>query len=318
MKYNNDYDLGLTIHTKESMKKYLKTAPPHDMILIDEIHFMSGTTSDMHKTLVRYIKYAKPERIYGATATAYRSTPWNVYAYYAILYDNNPLSYNRFRVQFFKQVKMGARIIWQPDTSPRNTGALKILLEDICHTIEVPTGIPVHEYIKVPITFRPPKKYTSANDIYRVETMHPNMLQALNDLVEPGTVIVCYYREEVAYFKKLYECPAISGMSGDEYKMEYEDVDKYPVIVIQADSGTGFQLKYHHKMVFVSRSYSYVSYDQCVGRISRIDNFKKNYYYYLIPYYTDLPYDTVAVGVDKAITKKEDFKPEFHPYVEPT
>jgi predicted helicase len=70
---------------------------------------------------------------------------------------------------------------------------------------------------------------------------------------------------------------------------------------VQAQISAGWELPECPVMVFASRTYSWVDYEQAIGRIQRVNNIKKNLYINLV----------VKGGVDEAIDKsllnKKDF-----------
>jgi len=297
---NKRFGLNLEVYTKEEFQK--ATVPNYNLLVYDEIHTCSMYTSGLFKAVHAYINRAKPEYILGSTATPYRSTPWNVFSYYK-LFGFNP-NYMEWRKRFFVEISIGGdRTILKPN--PKTEGEVKMMLSNICFKRDVATGIPHYIIHRVPIVIPMMEKYGSIHDVAQAENRSKPMLDKLDGLYESGTLIVCYYTEEVLMLKNMYNCVAVSGKF--PWKEEYSDVDKYPVIVVQADSATGWECPDHKNIIYFSRSWAYASYEQSMGRISRSNKFKDNYYHYLIPYYPDWNEKTVAEGVHTNLLKKQDF-----------
>jgi superfamily II DNA or RNA helicase len=303
LRYKERFALDIVVFTKEEIKKYLPTLRPYNVVVYDEIHTASMYTSGIFKALYAYVKRCKPEYILGATATPYSSTPWNIYTYYLLFGIH--VSYPEWRARYFVEIDIGRG---NPILKPAHNmdGELQMLLRNICYRQDVATGVEHDIWHDVQIEPVIMENYSSIHDVYKEENRHPAVMELLDMLVEPGTLIVCYYTEEVEMLKKLYGCPAVSG----EYPFvqEYDDIAKYPILVVQADSATGWETPNHKNIVYFSRSFSYVNYYQSKGRISRINKYKDNYYHYIIPRYdTSLGWKTVAEKVNENLLKKQDF-----------
>jgi hypothetical protein len=64
-------------------------------------------------------------------------------------------------------------------------------------------------------------------------------------------------------------------------------------------------------MIFASRTYSFVDYDQALGRIQRVNNIKHNLYISLVVK------DGVDEAVDKALAGKQDFNERLYAEQQP-
>ena len=78
------------------------------------------------------------------------------------------------------------------------------------------------------------------------------------------------------------------------------------VLVAQAQISAGWELPDYPVMVFASRTYSFVDYDQAIGRIQRANNIKKNLYINLVVK------GGVDEAVDKCISMKQDFNEKLY------
>lgn len=78
------------------------------------------------------------------------------------------------------------------------------------------------------------------------------------------------------------------------------------VFIAQAQISAGWQLPECPVMVFASRTYSWVDYDQAIGRIQRAHNIKKNLYINLVTK------GGVDAAVDKSLINKQDFNERIY------
>jgi len=89
-------------------------------------------------------------------------------------------------------------------------------------------------------------------------------------------MVVCRFRTQVTDVQKLVEGMGRTaiilwgGMS--DFHSTRELAEKLPdcVVIVQADCSAGYELKSFEAIIFASCSYSYVAYEQMLGRIRAI------------------------------------------------
>ena len=306
--YAKTFSLPIDIITRDHIHKNKKH---YRIVLVDECSDFGMPTSRRTKGLLASTKNS--EYILMASATPISGNLWPLYTYHLIF--GHDFGSKRFKQEFYtsftkSMLKWGKMIeieIPVPRKDQTTTDRVNRGMDKLCFTHYTKTGEEVHVTKNIGIAFRPLEENTGTNAIYHHETMSPEMIEAVDMEVETGTVIVCYRVTEIEFFMKRYSAPGIYG--GGKYTKDYEDIEKYPVIIVQSDTAVGYELPYHSKMIFVSKSYRYDNYTQAIGRIKRIKNMKDNYYINLIPYYLDVPYKTVAHKVNESLNKKEDYDP---------
>ncbi len=80
-----------------------------------------------------------------------------------------------------------------------------------------------------------------------------------------------------------------------------EDPDRKTIVIAQSQVSTGYELPSFRCTVFASMSYSFVDYEQALGRTQRANNISKNLYVYLL-----------AGDVDKAVLRCVQGKKDFN------
>lgn len=319
------------IVTKEEFRRDWEDLAHYNCLIIDEFHYFANLKSQLSKALGYYIKTNNPTFIWGLTATPFCSSPMNIYALAKHL--GYMWNYYAFVSKFFYQVQMGHRMIPMmktgiegdvaqlvkqigdtctmeecvdvPDQTfetvwlslvPEQMKAIKAIDDSVAiarwtrqHTIE--NGLRIgDEYTKSEI-------YESAKTDYIVRFAEENRKFS----------VICRYNSQIdmlyeALQKEFRQVYIIRGetKNRDEVVQQIERCEEC-IVLIQADCAVGFEIPSVPIMIFASLSFSFVSHEQSIGRIHRINKLKKNVYQYLI----------IKGGVDEAvydcIMKKQDF-----------
>jgi len=305
----HEKEIPFTVMSKETLRRDYKKVGSHDCLILDEAHNWSNATSLLHKHTMYWLAKHNPPFIYLLTGTPYMSSAMNLYALERLL-GRNP-SWYEYRTKFFYQVKMGQRVI--PMQKDGIEAELKEILDNMGQTVrlqdcvDVPDQVFETEYFNltreqenaifevettgtVPIV-----KWTKIHEICGgslkgdgyVETKHfdTEKLERLKELARENDklIVVCRYNAEVERIAKELDGLFINGSVKDRNAVirKAEEAKKC-VLVVQSACCEGWQLKTFDLMIFYSYSFSLKDCLQMRGRISRIDNPKKNVYLSLI------------------------------------
>jgi len=310
------------IYTKEEFRKLHKSILQYDAIIIDEIHHFSSIRSQLHKSMLWYIKKQNPQFIWGLSATPYRREPFNIYALAKILGHN--WDYMNFRSTFYFEKYFSARPVWLPRTDKTTQDKLVKLLLKIADVVsyenvaEMPPVNHIVEFIEQTTEQKTAIKkleLTEANPLTFYLREHQIMSgigskskkdERLLELAEesPKMAIFARYTAQIDAYKHLFpEAMIIDGRTVDKsfVAKKIESADN-GIILIQSDSAEGYELPSVHTAVFASMSYSYLAYVQSLGRFIRINaNNKPKRFFYLITK------GSIDEDVYKNIMKKQDF-----------
>lgn len=114
------------IITKENFRKYARSIPKFEAVIMDECHFFAGMkpVSLMSKNMLGYLKKYKVQYVLGLTATPYLSKAWNIYRLAKLL--GKEWSYPEFKREFYVDIRMGNRIIEKPRANTQDLLAQKV------------------------------------------------------------------------------------------------------------------------------------------------------------------------------------------------
>lgn len=321
--------------TKEEFKRDFKTIPWHDGLIADEAHHFSGRSSDLTKSLEKWIKVHKPTYRWLLTATPYRSTPWNIQRLATFL--GREMGYSAFTHKYFYEVAMNGRKIpmIRPGMESEIAAWVKDLADDdvvaMSDIVEVPEQTFETEYVALSheqedaiealedTTFIARFTHTHCieNGLLKGDGYVDN--QTFFSLkteqimkiakVHPKVAIFCRYNAQIDLLKDMLTNPVrnkkvfvINGATVDRHEL-VGIIESTPecVVLIQASCAEGYELPSIGMIVFASLSWSYLDYVQGIGRFLRINKLKKNHYIHLV----------VKDGVDEdiynSIMKKQDF-----------
>jgi hypothetical protein len=289
---------------------------PDDIVCIiqDEIHeIVSNVTSTRFKVLYQFFARNMHIPHIILSATPIRSSWTSLFAYYCLLGLAHPVvDYKKWQSTFQflgkqwmknAQGKAMERRCWKNRTDKETLEKLQRGVQKISFMYFEDNPNARYETVKVSIPLEFPITDTepTSHDFYRLENRHPNKIAKLKELVIPGTVIVCFYKEEVVFLKDLFKCNAVSGK--DEY---HDGLRDEPIVVCQMQSTTGYELPRHKRMVFFSYSYGFVNYKQSHGRIDR-GNMPEVEYIYMETFYTDTTHKTMDQNVRVSLQKGKSY-----------
>lgn len=319
------------IISKEEFRRDWDMIKPYSALIIDEFHFFANLKSGMSKALIKYQRKHNPKYVWGLTATPYCSSPMNIYSLATHL--GHKWSYWTFFNKFFYNVPMGGRTI--PMVKKNIEKDIADLVKQIGTTcsmeecVDVPDQ--VFETVYLELTDEQKKaikeidepqhivRWTKAHEIENCalkgdEYIGPTFFDGLkNDYIatfsdeNPKFAVICRYNLQIEMLYKLLikkgkKVFVINGAvkNRDEIVQEVEKTDEC-VVLIQASCSVGFEIPSVPIMIFGSLSFSFVDYQQAIGRIHRINKLKKNVYLHLV----------IKDGVDEAvydcIMRKQDF-----------
>lgn len=308
--------LGITPNTRQRNKQIIPKA------------------SQIYEALEIYLERTKPTRLYLVTATIIRS-PMTVFAAARLL--GRDWDFYDFRSTFYTKLPMPGREVYAPKrdeaTKDRLAAAVRKLgyvgrLQDY---FDVPDQ--TFKTIDVELTEKQKKRIAELkmeypDPIVRVGKIHqvengvlsgdefsdPESFdnQKIDRILEilmeyPKLVIFAKYRAQIAQIESVLrrEHIPVLTMTGDtkDRGSVIKEANSWPegVLIVQAQISAGWELPEYPCMVFASRTYSFVDYDQAIGRIQRANNIKKNLYISLV----------VKGGVDEAVQKSIENKQDF-------
>lgn len=288
--------------------------------------------SQIFEALDEYLERTKPTRLYLCTATIVKS-PFTVWAAGKLLknpvmrYDMQ--GFYDFRYEFYTKLPMPGREVWVPKT----TDATKNRLAEIVRTLgyvgrledffDVPDQTFKTEYVALtkkqedrikelrleypqPIV-RIGKRHQvengvlTGNEFESGETFENAKIEKILDyaIEFPRMVIFAKYRAQIdqieaALHRAGKKVLTLTGDTKDRGAVILEaNKAEECVFIAQAQISAGWELPEYPVMIFASRTYSFVDYDQALGRIQRANNIKKNLYISLV----------VRGGVDEAVDK---------------
>jgi hypothetical protein len=314
--------LGVTPETRQVNKKPVKK------------------TSQLFGNLQLYMKKYPPIRLYLCTATIMRS-PMTVWGAATILgYDWN---WYEFRDTFyFKIPSPGYREIWiaRSDDATKDRLARAVRTIGYVGRLEDFFDVPPQTYktIYLELTSAQKKKIKELKieypePIVRVGKIHQlengvltgdefskgesyenAKIDTIHDLaIEfPRMVIFAKYRAQIdaiasSLSEKKYKVLTLTGDTKERGEVIKEaNKSKECIFIAQAQISAGWELPEYPVMIFASRTYSFVDYDQSIGRIQRANNIKKNLYITLVTR------GGVDEAVDKCLANKKDFSDRIY------
>lgn len=329
-KWLRDVPAHFTVVTKEQFKKHAKTMPAYGAVIVDEAHHFFGMKSALSRSLKAYLTRHNVRYRILATATPFRSSPWDAYVMGEILGYRQ--SYGSFKRKYFNDIRMGARFIPVPKKNYKDLlladikGMADIVRLDECVDVPEQTIYPIYvEKTKEQATaelalteFMPLVRLTQEHQIaggWNPETGVPvstNKLPALMGILEANkrVIVVCKYRKEMELIERALSAFNVFQIHGDIKDRDAvlanaRSQDNF-VILANADTMEGWECPEANVMVFYSYSWKLVSYIQALGRIQRINAVKKNVYISLVVT------GSVDEHVYNAIMDKRDFQHDLY------
>jgi len=296
-------------------------------------------TSQLFEELYKYVQRTNPKRLYLCTATIIRSpmTVWGAARIFGLDWD-----FYKFRNIFYFQLPMPGRQVFTPKVDDEAKNKLADMVRKLGYVgrledyFDVPdqTYRTVHVELSVKQKMRIkdmalefPEPIVRVGKIHQIENgglsgdefSDPEVFDnekidvLLDYAIEfPKMVIFAKYTAQIAQIASAMEkagrkvlCLTGATKERGEVIREAQEA-KECVFVAQAQISAGWELPDFPIMVFASRTYSFVDYDQALGRIQRANNIKKNLYINLVVK------GGVDEAVDKCISQKQDFNEKLY------
>jgi superfamily II DNA or RNA helicase len=323
--YSKNGKFHVLILTKETFRRDWKTIGKMESIIVDEAHHFSSIKSQLHKSLIAYIKLHEVKYVYLMTATPYRREPFNIYALAKILGHN--WNYMDFRHKFYYEQYFGMRSVWLPKPNKeKEVAELVRKIGDVVSFEECGDLPPIQhkvEYVELtseqkklignlefiepnPLTF-----YLRQHQVCSGEGQKDEYILGLLETTQK-LCIFCRYTEQIDHYQKLLENNRlvfiIDGRTKDKSEVaKCVELNDKCVLIAQSDSAEGWETPSISTIVFASMSYSFLSYEQSLGRFIRINkqNTPKLFIYLLTK-------GTIDEDVYKNIMSKKDFSLEIY------
>lgn len=301
--------------------------------------------SQLFEALDEYIERTKPERFYLCTATIVKS-PMTVWAAAKLILGCSKIEYTtegffRFRREFYTRLPMPGREVWVPKSDATTKEKLAELVRSIgfvgrledyfdvpdqtFRTAHVELTAEQKERVKQ-LALEYPEPIVRVGKRHQVENgsllgdgfskgekfANAKIEKILEFAAEfPRMVIFAKYTMQIieiqdALRKAKYLAWAMTGQTENRGEVIKFAQENDGILIVQAQISAGWELPETPVMIFASRTYSFVDYDQALGRIQRANNIKKNLYINLVVK------GGVDEAVDKALANKQDFSEKLY------
>lgn len=328
------HEWGHTVVTKEEFRRDYKKLPRFNAVIVDEAHNTFGSlTSQGYKALYSFLKVHNVEYVWLLTGTPYTSTPMSVYALGRLL--GVDWKWIDWRSQYFAERHLGRRVIFEPKTGIENEIAARV--REIGSIVRLDECIDIPEQTFAEETFEFTKEQkdelkklqeTESNPLVRFGKSHQIAQGILiGDEYNPSKTFPCLKNDRIVklaeendkmivfsrynlHLEHLHEMLEKKGILSTIINGDTKDRDgvilaanntKRLVLLIQADCAEGYELPTFSIVVHAAHTYSFVKYNQSLGRVLRINAPKPNYYLSLITK------ESADIPVMEAVRKKEDF-----------
>lgn len=247
------------------------------------------------------------------------------------------LHFYEFRQTFYTKLPMPGREVWVPKRDSETKDHLARIVKSLGYTgrledyFDVPEQTFITKYIELttaqkqrikelPLEYPDPlvligKKHQvengllTGNEFAELEGFDNGKIDKILELAEefPRMIVFCKFRAQIdaieeAVHKAGHRTFVLHGDIQDRGGLLHAAQNsKEYVFICQAQVSAGWELPECPVMVFASRTYSWVDYEQAKGRIQRANNIKKNLYINLVVR------GGVDEAVDKALANKQDF-----------
>lgn len=342
--FGNVWVESIKIQKQRNTRVYNISVKNHPSYIVEDIlvhncHAFSGF-SLMSKALQAYLKKRRPSFVWGASATPWRSTPWNVYNLAKIM--GAEWGYTKFRDSFFRTQYFGARCVWVPKEDDATRTRLVNALSKFCDIVSAEeAGMPPEDVFEEELfTLTAEQKkaikdiaLTESNPVVRYGKEHQiaqghlkgtefeasrtyknEKTDRILELAQehPSMLIFARYTGQIeliaeALKKKGHTVFTMTGATKDRDKL-IQDVEnaKECILIVQTALGEGFEVPRFDFAIFASLPWSYVEYMQCVGRASRVNVPKRR------TYVTFTVEGSIDEAVRDALHNKRDFIIELY------
>lgn len=291
-------------------------------IVLDEAHKCAGIQpSEYQKNYIKhprrsqifdavhgYIQFARPDRVIPLTATP-APNPMAVFALGTLL--GREWDYHKFRAMFYIEKEIRGRKLWLVNRSKKNRELLQRTIASIGYTgalqdwFDVPEQtFKTHEVGTTPaqescfdelkMLYPDPlvqtgKRQMLEQGLFEGGILSENKTDAIDEYMQEfGKVVVfCRYTAQIEMYANLlgkkYKVLTLTGSTKkrDEVLAEARAAEEC-LFIAQCQISAGWELPEFPCMIFASLDYSFVNFDQAIGRILRSNALKKNLYVFLI------------------------------------
>lgn len=296
-------------------------------------------TSQLFEALEIFVERTKPERLYLCTATIMKS-PMTVWGAAQILGKN--WNFYEFRDAFYFKLPIPGREAWlaKSDTETKERLAKAVKKLGYVGRLENYFDVPPQTYKTIYCELTAQQKerikqikmeypdpivrigkvhqlengVLSGDEFSKAEVFENSKIDTILDLsIEfPRMIVFAKYTAQIAQIEAACKKAGkmVFTMTGDTKDRGsllegLKDMSEY-IFIVQAQISYGWELPECPVMVFASRTYSFVDYEQSLGRVQRSNAIKKNLYINLV----------VKGGVDEAVDKclmnKKDFNEKLY------
>jgi superfamily II DNA or RNA helicase len=333
-KWRANRNASWMVISKEEFRRDWDKLEKFDGVIIDEFHFFLGMKSQMMKSLLGYFKKHEVKYRWGATATPFLSSAWNIYVAARLL--GHEWGYMKFKQKFFYDVRFGNRIlpIQRDGIEPEIAQLVKMIGDTVSmdEIVDIPDQVFETEYIKLTSKqsamiksipdILPVVRYTKEHQIsqgiligdeYNEDKIFEcDKDERIMELLEEfkRVAIFCRYNLQIDKIKKMVEDEydgtrdvfVIRGdvKNRDEIIQKVNKSDNY-VIIINCACSEGYEIRNTDLVIFASLDYSLKNTIQSIGRFLRINFLKKNLYVFLL-----------SGEIDQAVMDSYNEKRDFH------
>lgn len=288
-------------------------------------------TSQLFEETLKWIETYKPEAIYLCSATPV-PTPLAVWAVAKLFGEE--WDYFAFRRRFYTFVPNIGRGVWVPKKDKTTETELRALatkfwtfgrLEDffdVPDQVHKPTvvGLSVAQtkaMREVPLLYPDPlvrvgKRHQIEQGLFEESWVEEYKTREVIELAEefPKLLVFAKYTAQIdmmaGKLKKEYPKRDILILDGRTKDREVllkkaEEKGRETIVIAQSQVSSSYELPSFRCTVFASMSYSFVDYEQALGRTQRANNISKNVYVYLL-----------GGDVDKAVLNCVQHKKDFN------
>lgn len=292
--------------------------------------------SQLYEAIQEYLERTKPARLYLVTATIMRS-PMTIWAASQLL-GRDYWDFYTFRNMFYTRLPMPGREVWAAKSDQGTKATLARAVQSLGYVgrlddyFDVPDQNFKNVYVDLTekqrerikaLELEYPEPIVRVGKIHQVENgvlsgdefskpeefQNAKVEKILEILSEyPRLVIFAKYRAQIEHIRREveragYKALTLTGDTKDRGAVIKDaNSSEECAFIVQAQISAGWELPEYPCMVFASRTYSFVDYDQALGRIQRANNIKKNLYINLI----------AKGGVDEAVHRCLENKKDFN------
>lgn len=285
--------------------------------------------SQIFESIEEYIKVVKPKRIYLASATP-MPQPMALYAIARLF--GHEWDYFKFRRAFYTYIPKIGRGVWIPKKDKETEAKLLAYakkfgafgkLQDFFDVPEqthkdVVVGLSPEQkrFMKqLPLLYPDPlvrvgKRHQLEQGIFEGKIIPENKMDEIVALCNEFDKVLVFarYTAQVNHIydtlKKRWPRRSIFTLTGatDDRRELLANAELYDdsIVVAQSQISTGYELPSFRCTIFASQSYSFVDYEQALGRTLRANHLAKNVYVTLLS-------DDIDKAVLKNVRAKQDF-----------